>query len=123
MDWSGPIEWLLTQGVLGIICLVLGFVVFRLYQACSKSEQGRLQDAKDALPLIETMKATLTAQLAATESRNRQSETIVEAVRAMDSRVDTLMQRSESNLQRAFERLDRMEKAWERHERSRERGE
>lgn len=119
MDWSEPAKWLLTQGALGLAVLSLGFVVIRLYQACTRSEQGRLQDAKDIIPIIEAQKATWTAQLAAMEARNRQTDKIVEAVQAMDATLQAQIRQNETNLQRAFERLDQLQKAWERHERLR----
>lgn len=117
MEAVGAAEWLLTQGVLGLAVLALGYAVARLYLANKECERARVTDAKEMLPIIEAMKATLAAQLAAMEARNRQTDKIVEAVSAMEARVGSLMQQNEANLQRAFDRLDRLQSGWDQYDR------
>ena len=122
MDFADPtiIKFLVTQGVLGLACLVEAWVIYRLWRDKDECEAGRLADAKGAIPIIEALKATMTAQLAATEARNRQADAVTDGLRALteESRAGRAMQ--EQHVTRAFERLDRVEKALERARRDRE---
>lgn len=123
MDIAGPVaKELLTQGVLGIIALVLGWVIYRLWREKAICEAGRLQDAKEAIPIIEALKAMMTAQLAAMEARNRQADAVTEGMRVLAEEMRTTRSISEQHVARAFERLERIEKTLERERRDREEG-
>lgn len=47
--------YLFTQGVLGVVCLVLGVVCIKLYNKVQQLQDARLQDQKDVTKDVTTV--------------------------------------------------------------------
>ena len=104
---------LLTQGVLGIVCLIEGLVIYVVAKALQQSHHDRLADALKLSESREAMVAALNANNLALEASNRADQARTRAIEEMSRAINELKLISEANDQRAQADLQRFERTLE----------
>lgn len=66
------VEWFLAQGLFGVIIVVLGYTVMKLYNKYDEIQEKRIAESRDAIKAIEQNSNTLETMTEVLRERARQ---------------------------------------------------